>query len=120
MNNEPQLLFVYALLKRGYYEPKTLKPAYKAKIHADLYDLAGKDAAVKNVGNTLAVADGDVLTMPMDELLKIDKEEAPQFQRVKTKTLSGESVWVYKYLPEVPKGDKEVVDWHRTKKAITK
>ena len=113
-------LFVYGLLKPGYYEPKTAKSAVAAKIHADLFDLDGKDAGVKNVGKTSAIADGYVLTLPQSELDHLDKMEAPEFKRIRTKTLSGEDVWVYEYLKAIPKRDKEVEDWENLKKVIKK
>lgn len=112
-------LFVYGLLKPQYYEPKSLTPARKAQISGDLFDIPN-DAAAKNIGNSSHKIDGYVLEMPMAELLKIDKEEAPEFKRVKTNTLDNESVWVYEYLKDVPEDSKEVENWHKMKKVIKK
>jgi hypothetical protein len=101
-------LFAYAQLKPpSKYAPKTKTKPQPASIHAHLYGWT-KDAGVKAVGNTKAVAKGMVLKVTPKKFKSLSKMEKPQFKAVKTKTTKGQKVEVFKDVKKIPKNAKKI------------
>lgn len=100
-------LFVYGELKPQYEPPKTMSMHMKDSIKGKLYDLGGKDAAAINVGkDTAHRVHGYTIAIDQSELPEIDKEEAPQYKRVRTTTDNGVDVYVYEYQNTIPMSSK--------------
>jgi len=100
-------LFVYGQLKPKHkYALKTKTKAVSAKAKGTLYDL-GHDAALKPSKKMNAAGVVDKVSRAI--INKLDKEEKPQFKRIKIKTSKGVAD-TYKYSPSV-KGKKQIKKW---------
>jgi gamma-glutamylcyclotransferase (GGCT)/AIG2-like uncharacterized protein YtfP len=110
-----EFLFVYALLKPQYYPPKTMSMHMKDSIKGKLYDLDGKDAAGVNIGkDTAHRIEGYTIAIDPKELPTLEREEQPEFKRVKTTTEAGIDVYVYEYTKPIPLGSKLISgQWRR-------
>lgn len=104
-----ELLFVYGELQPSYFPPKGAIIVAKDSIKGDLYNL-GRDAALVNINNSNNIAEGYTLLLTRSELLKIDKEELPEFIRVRGTTTKGYNTWVYTYI-----GDKDLSKYSMVK-----
>jgi len=100
-------LFVYGQLKPKHkYALKTKTKAVTAKAKGSLYDL-GHDVGLKPSKNMRA--SGVIDKVSRSVIKKLDKEEKPQFKRIKIKTSKGVAE-TYKYSPSI-KGKKQIKKW---------
>lgn len=101
-----QQIFVYGWLKPGLDTPKHTGVPHQDTIKGDCYEF-NNDAHAVNVGpQSKNIIHGYVLTVSPQEMLRIDKEEHPGFDRKQTMTARGEKVWTWEYPGKIPKNAK--------------
>lgn len=105
------MLFAYGKLKPAYAPPATMRGWIHDSVKGDLYALP-RDAAAINVGKSKNWMLGYTMMLDERELEQIDKEEMPEYHRVKTISYAGFEVWVYEYGKQLPKDAKQVRNWN--------
>lgn len=106
-------LFTYGLLKSKYSPPDTTSKVEMDIIHGDLYD--GDDAYGINLGNSENLILGETQEIEESELSSLDKIEAPEFKRVRVKTIKNKNAWAYEYRGKISRNATLLQEWHRKK-----
>ena len=103
-------LFAYGKLQPGYSPPSTMEYHEKDAVYGDLYDYK-RDPLIINVGKeyTDKIA-GTVMLIDRRELRYLDEEETG-FKRIRTKTASGKTAYIYEWDGNVPDGAKHIKKW---------
>lgn len=101
-----QSIFVYGWLKPWLEPPKFKGTAHQDSIKGDCYEF-NNDAHAINIGTSKNIIEGYTMEVTPQELLRIDKEEHPGFERKQTTTLSErKKVWVWEWPEKIPKSAK--------------
>lgn len=96
------LLFVYGKLKPEYEPPKSTSGYMKDSVRGDLYQNS-EDAYAVNLDNTNGIINGYTMIIDEADLVKLDKEEAPEYHRTPIETNRGHHAYIYRYIYKLPK-----------------
>ena len=107
-------LFVYGLLKPGYYEPRTLDKAVRIAVPGDMYDL-GNDAAAVHIGVSKGHIHGYLLDIPYLTLKKLEYMELPEYKLI-IFPYAGHIIHAFQYTLPIPPSAKKITDFKKSLK----
>ena len=111
--DSPNLLFVYGTLQPKFGLIRASSEVWSDSIYGDLYDLGDYPGAV-NIGRSSTLIKGQILEVSAEELLKIDCYEGVYeglYRRLKTRSESGATVWVYEFAMNIPESARTIDQW---------